>query len=466
MVTLHAPLYTFAMQQARFPAAWELDVRTSGYRIRVRDESYPLLVDRTFPAKVDPRGRLDLSESTLLAPYLRSLTEPVEAELLGPSATNVLTSPWYLAGPWWVSFAEEHRVSWAARVVPNDPVVRAWIHPLSAWRTELESAPSQDFGETVDALVDHLVDLSRSSCGAQRGSSVNSGSAGQVTHFPVTLGREVRPPHAIFSLPAMEMFQGDYIEVALLLASALESLHVSPLLLVSPDRFLLGWKRVRSRGFRPVIGEVEELRTWIDRGVIGVLDPTALLAEDAEPLPGSRRMTSLGDWSGFGIDVRAARPDDGSVAPLDVRYDPIVERAIAWAEARPDPGTKIETLHLLTGLVHARAPLTQAVLGNDGEVDLARWAGTNDPWMVGRSVRTDMGRRRTVNYKVTLNHARDIATMAGSGVVRECDLLWSLVESSSRRIDHELASLAGSTGLVVDRLTRYCSGPGRSTRLG
>lgn len=452
--------YTYAMYVSGLAPVWGLAHSVPGITIRLRTPADQHPLSGTFQVETDSKGRLDVWGSPLFGRFLSTLDDPIEAEvvLADGSDCHHLT----LAGPWWTSSSGTHRVCWAGHVRPDDRWVASQVQGLGTLRRDLQTVASGLFGETADLAV---AELSRRL--QDEGSHAAFGFAERPATAPTADPpsaparsdlQRVRPPHCFVHASKGAVDPASEAELGLVFASALEALGVSPVLLVLPTRLIVAYKRARSRSFRPILSDWTLVRDLVSRDVWRVVDPAAWRrGEDPYVyLPDSE--------GGFVVDVVAARPPDGSVAPLELARDPAVERGVLWAEARPVDRPKVETLHLLTGLIHAEAGLVTELLEAAGG-DPRGWAQRLDPPETLSAERSS-GPRRTINYKVTLAHAEEIAHSCYVSTVREVDVLWALLESASRRVHHELERMGCDRVRLGEQLRRFGAGPSRSTRLG
>jgi hypothetical protein len=265
----------------------------------------------------------------------------------------------------------------------------------------------------------------------------------------------VRPPHRLIPSPRRRTGAGTCIDLALLLASCLENLHLQPLILIvrQGDRgrllhALVGcWNRVGQR-FEPVLTDFETLEAALHREQLSVVDSTGLTTRWGTKLPyEDAQRVARGSLDAstfvFALDIAAARQ---TVPPLQLPVSPEAVAIIRGASrlARDEDSDTLETKHLLWSLLRNRSDDTKAILAAAG-------GGLGSvPMMVGISPpEADMSRRATMNYRRCLDDARLLAGDCGAGFVEEEHLLYAALLSQSREVDFVLESAGTDRSKVV-----------------
>ncbi len=257
----------------------------------------------------------------------------------------------------------------------------------------------------------------------------------------------VRPPHRLVPSPRRRTGAGTCVDLALLVASCLENLHLQPLVFVirhgDSQRLLHAlvgcWNRVGQR-FEPLLTAFQALETALGRDQLSVVEPTGLTTrwgaklsyEDAQRV--ARGLLDANTFV-FALDVAAARQ---TVSPLQLPISPQAVDIIRGANrlARAEHSHTLETKHLLWSLVHYGREETKALLTAAGaELDSASAPA------VAVSAEGGMSRRATMNYRRCLEDARLLAGDSGVGFVEEEHLLYALLLSQSREVDRVLRSV-------------------------
>jgi hypothetical protein len=250
---------------------------------------------------------------------------------------------------------------------------------------------------------------------------------------------------------------GDCVDLSLLLASCAERLGLSPMLLVLGDRpdrprhALFGcWPSVAGP-IAPLWRDKRELIVEAEEGRLLLLEATGVCAGSHRLGFSRARAKALqilrrARWCD-GVDVKSVRPPFGCIRPLVMSADAFAARACEEAErlrARKRIGLR-ETPHLLYGLAAAGGAATSQLFAACGA----------DPEQLARTIETlvapgntEGAPETTVNWERCMDDARRRAREAGSDFMREVDLLWGLLQSPSRSVDHVLAN----AGLTRERL--------------
>ena len=416
--------------------------------------------------------------------WLRSMTETTTLRIT-PNKGGTYTVD--LGGPYTMSNEPAVRIAWASRVDPNDRRLRTWMEQVDqVWDVDHGQdqarglRPDAGDGRDSDGLPSPLLDPESDAasvrpaslleiCGPSakeetvRGiSSVLSASRAMILPLQaqyVTLPHDpampdsreeviedpdasrARPPWAVISAFEEARHLANRQEIAILLASALESLGEAPLLVHTRYGMVAGWMLRRRPSYRPLWNPGDVARAVGEDSLV-LLDPWtpsgigSARAEDVE----------------YAVDVRATRPEVGKIAPLRLTREPPVNQAIVWANALGRSKGRLETKDLLLGVLRSDGGLLR-----DALVD----AGVHVGWLSGPAVdppadmsplaeRTGTALPMTRSYAVCLELATTLSREAGASSVRERDLVWALVQSRSRTTWEFLENW----GLGIDRVQR------------
>lgn len=270
-----------------------------------------------------------------------------------------------------------------------------------------------------------------------------------------TDGQAVRPPHRVIPNPRTRAGSGTCIDLALLFASCLESLHLQPLVVVIRERendghhALVGcWSKVGER-LEPVIESKQRLDRAVRAGRLLLLDPTGFTTVagrkihfDDAVTDACQRLTD-GELV-FALDVAAARE---TVVPLEFPMSPEVLSILAVSQriARTHGSVTLETNHLLWAVLDAAGPRVGEFLIAEGLRSTGSHQDTDGLRESGAAPRA------TLNYRRCIDDARTIAGDCGAGFVEEEHLLYAILLSSSRAIDRELEARGHSRAALLRR---------------
>ncbi len=262
----------------------------------------------------------------------------------------------------------------------------------------------------------------------------------------------IRPPHRVILDSEARAGQGTCIDLALLMAACVESLHLQPLVVITGVEgggyhALVGcWADVTERA-EPIITDSLRLQKALDTGKLIVLDPTGFTDRFAAERGGrlsrveagsiARDQLTSGGFT-FALDVAAARQ---TVVPLQFPMGPGVLSALRRAEelARDTGSAKLETKHLLLGLfLEGGADVRKVVRGAGGALaSVETLGGSMRP--VREAERCVP--RPTINYRRCLEDARIVAGDSGVSFVEERHLLYAVLLSQSDSVDEILGGL-------------------------
>ena len=272
-------------------------------------------------------------------------------------------------------------------------------------------------------------------------------------------GQTIRPPHRVIPNPRTRAGAGTCIDLSLLFASCLESLHLQPLVVVirgmqdDTHHAIVGCWRTAGERYEPVIESQQSLDQAVNRGRLIFLDAIGVtlfaghkLSFDDAVAAASRRLAE-GELA-FALDVAAARH---TVVPLEFPMSPAALSILAAAQtiARNAHGQTLETRHLLAAAMSQAGPRVGAFLSAAG---LRTLDPPNDAVVPCSGSAPP---RATLNYRRCIDDARTIAGDCGAGFVEEEHLLYALLLSSSRRVDRELEALGVDRGEVLRAFRKH-----------
>jgi hypothetical protein len=326
---------------------------------------------------------------------------------------------WMLAHNEWSS-AVEHRLSLAAFVLPNHPLVT---------ETSLEIAraePAVEPARTLQALYAQFADGWQL---AYRLEPPHWGSASQ----------KIRLPHQVLRQAEHRTGEGTCIDLALLFAGCLEHLGPQPLLAIVEmegwRHALVGcWERDEV-ALEPLLLNRERLLNeaiWVDPTGC-TRDPDCRLPFDAARVAA---VSLLGERPlAFALDLTAARAEE--ITPLPFAGEPRwSEPASAALEAARvyarQAGAPLGTVPLMLGLLDLESGLTrQLVDARLGRADRAR------PRLAA-GLPPSPNAQPSRSYTRVLALARSEAKLEGSPLVLESHVLSALLETPSDRLDRAL----------------------------
>lgn len=268
--------------------------------------------------------------------------------------------------------------------------------------------------------------------------------------------QNLRPPHRVILDSERRMGEGTCIDLALLLASCLESVHLQPLIIFAGSdtdsrHAILGcWKYVSER-FEPVLDDYQRLKKHLDGGLVILLDATGLTDRWGEKIAWEQAVKEAhsalcAEKFLFALDVAAARQ---TIVPLLFPLSPAVVRIVAKAEglARRDGNGRLEVKHLMRGLLATCGKGIRNLLQAAGAktmVDSFPTAAAKD----------DVIPRPTMNYRRCIEDARIIAGDNRMTFVEEEHLFYALLLSRSESIDWVFGNLGTNRGAVREAFER------------
>jgi len=272
----------------------------------------------------------------------------------------------------------------------------------------------------------------------------------------------VRAPHDVLD-SAHRSAKGTCLDLTLVLAGALESLGLPPLIVFlgatdrPPSHACLAMWADGGRRFHPLVTDVEHLRAKIAEKELIVLETTGLCGGSralgfAEARETAERLVAETPEV-HAVDVLAARPPHGDVRPVRLAHDPTVRSAFWAGESlrRKLKARSRETLHLLYGLCAAGGPLTQRLFrncGGDAEAIL-RILDSSLPQESHEGPSSE-----TQSYRVCLETARLNARGRGAASVEEGDVLWAVLDSPSRNVRKVVEAAGSDCSVLIAALAR------------
>lgn len=341
---VHAPTLNFAMEQAGVPVVSEVRVSNTG-----SVTSSPLeLVVRIDPQLAEPQihalGAIRAGQSVeltaldlrLRAGRLRTVVEAERAEIVWElrTASGQISSQRsaidVLAYNEWAGLRAPPALL-ASFVTPNDPVIASVLQRLREHMRKTtkdgsisgyQSRSEERVYAMVRALYETVQELGISYIGAP--SSYEA--IGQKVRFPEILLRE--------SL-------GNCLDVTLLMASCLEQMGLSPLIVVIEGHAFPGVWLVDERFPECVVYDAARLRNAIELGQLTFFDSSATVAEPRVPFETAENVakSAMGNDDAFlcAIDVIVARRD--RYRPLPLRD--MLQNSIPAASTTSGPAREI-----------------------------------------------------------------------------------------------------------------------------
>lgn len=385
-----------------------------------------------------PELHFDLSAFEALAER-RWLT--CRLRLNGEEIADTTTGLWILPGNEF-SYAPQHRLTLAAFVLPN--------HPLTV-RLGAEALAGLGVDASAEMLLGALFTHLRTAWRLDYRHEPPHGGAG---------AQRIRLPHDVLTDWNARSGQGTCLDLALLMAGALEASGMQPLValvdLGSTYHALVGgWSRPGPR-LDPILENRDYLMSdavWIDpngctRDAEHCLSLDEARAKATEFLSSHRLL--------FALDVAAARQDGVGPLPFtgEPEWDPLAAEILAKAaRCARQADQRLSTVQLLISLLRTdEGLLCRAFRHCVGDPDQAanQLAAARDT-----SAAESVASR---NYRAILSGAKASAKVEGTPAVFERHLLVALFDIRSAALDGALESLG--TGRVQLRAALEVLEPG------
>ena len=342
---------------------------------------------------------------------------------------------WLLAhNEWSLSSEYAHRLSLAAFVQPNHPLV-SYVAQEALPRVEVPLSSE----EIVRSLY-HFFSENWTFQYLREPPNWDSNS------------QKVRLAHHVLQDIVQRRGHGNCLDLALLVASCLEYLQIRPLLaLVHMGKWLhalVGWWHQNRRSMESLLMD----KNWLLTDT-GWIDPTGWTRDKPmEFTIASRQAVTLLQSKPFlfALDVATARTVDG-ILPLPFSGEPqwsaptkmALKKAMAYAKKR---GVPLGTVPLLIGLLSIPNGITHQVMADHGQSEKAVLRQLN-----GLSLKpgpSDL----TQHYRDILNLAKGRAKDSGSPLILEDHLLRALLDVMSQTLDSALTWIGMSRERLKDSL--------------
>lgn len=328
---------------------------------------------------------------------------------------------WELAHNDW-SYADDHRLSLAAFVLPNHPLVDMVALDVA------RSAPD-DPEAILAAIYEHVAERWRLEYQYEP------------PHWHTT-SQKIRLPHQVLLQPDRRLGEGTCIDLALLFAAILEHLGLQAVVAVLDvetwRHAVVGCRRVADAGLEPLLldrGRLLDEVVWIE--------PTGCTRDPEARLPFAEARAAAAAVLTekpfvFGLDVAAARQEGLTPLPLagEPRWGASGGAVLASADAAAQAASSsLGTVPLLIGLLRASRGRTRELLA-DALVSLDGAAA-----MLQAALAARPGERPSASYDSVLGHARFLARADDSPFILEAHLLRALLEIPSQSLDRALERL-------------------------
>lgn len=372
-------------------------------------QSVPLPSPRWVPEYEALEGRIERSR--------QSLTVLLDGQPLRGDPVQY----WVLAHNDW-SYADDHRLSLAAFVLPNHPLI-------AEVALDVARAGSDDPEAILAAVYEHFAERWRLEYQYEP------------RHWHTT-SQKIRLPHQVLLQPERRLGQGTCIDLALLIAAVLEHLGLQAVIAVLEleawRHAVVGCRRTPDAGLEPLLldrGRLLDDVVWIEpTGCTRDLEARLPFAEAraaAQAVLAEKPLV-------FGLDVAAARAEGLTPLPLagEPRWGASGGAVLAAADAAAQSaGAPLGTIPLLIGLLRASRGRTRELL--------AEALGTLEGSAVAlqAALATQAGQRPSASYGSVLGHARSLARGDDSPFVLEVHLLRALLEIPSESLDRALDRL-------------------------
>jgi hypothetical protein len=283
----------------------------------------------------------------------------------------------------------------------------------------------------------------------------------------------IRPPHRVLSQTKEGKGKGTCIDLALLIASCLENIHLQPLIIFVKENHntlhavVACWKQVTER-YEPLLTNKERLREIIEKQQLVCVEATGFTDRFGKKLEYTEAVKKsvenfLPEQSEkfiFAVDVAAARQ---TVVPLQFPMSVGVIGILRSAEAlaRKERGDKLETRHLLFSLLRDPGDDIAEIMESTG-CDLAALRSKVSFSTTFTERTGDSVLRPTINYRRVLEDARLIAGDTHSKFtdkmfVEKSHLFFAILLSQSKIVDQLFEHLGASRNTVkVAFENRFC----------
>ena len=265
----------------------------------------------------------------------------------------------------------------------------------------------------------------------------------------------LRPPHLMIPRPFEKEGEGTCIDLALLLASVLENLHLQPVIVLVKEsdvlqHALLGlWPEVSSR-FEPIIISHERFRECLEKEKLILLETTGLTDRFSPKLSYEEAKSKAeaeldGEKFLFALDIAACRQ---TVTPIEFPMSPEVigvlrkARKLALGSGGGKKESLLETKHLLLALLLKRGEDIDKIL-KDAGADLSRIEDLLKELLPARGLE-GFSLRSTINYRRAIEDSCIIAGDCGEIFVEERHLFYALLLSQSEVTDRVLGQIGTS----------------------
>ena len=333
-----------------------------------------------------------------------------------------------------------YRKSLACFVQPSDPLVTAVVGEATRYLDQQQLPTSftnllrSDHDNTIQVILKSIYETLRDRY--------------DIRYVPAEPGSEprsqsIRPPNRIITNQRARQGEGTCIDLAILVASALENITVQPLIALLRENTasyhaLLGcWSTISPR-LEPIITTYDQLNRELNRGGVILLEATGFTDRFIEEK--GRKLTfeeavdealSLVKQESFvfALEIAAARQ---TVTPLHMPMEPAALRVVRAAEqsARGEGSERLETRHLFTSLIAEGWENVGAVLEKAG-ADTTRLHSLSTQLVTA----PETVPIPTVNYRRCLEDARIAAADCGVTFVGPEHLLYALLQSQSASVD-------------------------------
>jgi len=275
------------------------------------------------------------------------------------------------------------------------------------------------------------------------------------------LGSQViRPPHRIIPKIERKQGQGTCIDLTLLFASCLESLHLQPLIVfikenTSSFHAIVGcWRQVTVR-VEPILGQYDKFKNALEKNQLILVETTGITdrfekeLESKLPYEEAKKLAYEQVTKRsfhFALDVAAARQ---TISPLQFPTEPVVAEVIRKARelALGEKGnSRLETKHLLLSLFLVEDPQLRRIL-EKANIDSNKVASL----VSNRRFENNRFLRPTVNYRRALEDARFIIGDTGDTFIGPIHILYALLLSQSKSVDMMLMSI-GTDKYILQKI--------------
>jgi hypothetical protein len=383
----------------------------------------------------------------LLQDRLEELRERKKARIeVQADREAIYETPVWMLGFYEWSWDIGHHKTLAAFVQPANPVVQNIIRHAELHLKKIAGTASfTDLLEGPDASAAELALKALYEC-------LRSSYHLKYVAPPVSYelkSQVIRPPHRIITGWKEEKISGSgtCADLTLLLAACLESLALKPLIIVVKQNdwarhaFIGCWKQ--DSAIREAVLSYEQLKSALEQKEVILLECMGFAEDQGKKLTYSQAVkAALGEISSkkflYALNLVQLRdaPDGkiGKITPIQNQASPEVLGIIRRSKdiARSEENRQVHTVHLLYGFLTSGSKIAADVFKVTQCEDLLKKDVNKAQRPFGSFP------KKSMNFKIIIDIARDLANRNGYGCIEEHHLLWALLNCGSDHLKTKL----------------------------